>query len=411
MLLIAVLPLAIGAFYAYLQSKNSSVPTALTPATTTPPVTTTTPTATQTQNSPGQNQTGRAPAGLSALQHQTTVLINADGPAQPLTGAAALAILNHQRTVNGIPPIRILRQSYASAWCPNEDHGSRGGEIDRDLSSIPLWGTTLTPWDNAPAHQLSMFDPLFTAAGAVDANGQACFGAGALARAPRRLTFYAYTSDNGRTLVPPTEVVREAPFAPQQYVGVPEGVATGPQLLLYAEGFPEERFNALGRASAVHVLSWSLTDLATGQRVRNVHFFDSRVAAHTVFPYAYNDSGVMIPPPLQEATRYLARITWEGPTSIRATQSVTFTTAHEPKLKLFNSGERIGATVSSSVLASGASTTMSLTAGQFYTFCFYQSQGSGYTAAAACSKLSYTIRYDGIANSGPMPIGMTVSVN
>src|SRR5579871_3431313 len=45
------------------------------------------------------------------------------GPARALTGAAALAVLNEQRRLNGIPPLSIDRVPFASHWCPNEDQG------------------------------------------------------------------------------------------------------------------------------------------------------------------------------------------------------------------------------------------------------------------------------------------------
>ncbi len=109
--------------------------------------------------------------------------------ASSVDGREAIAFLNQQRTANGIPAITTVRQSFASPWCPNEDAGAwLPGEMARDWSSLTEWGADASPWDDAPMHQFSMYDPLFTAAGDVNAGG-ACMGLGNPASQPASPSF------------------------------------------------------------------------------------------------------------------------------------------------------------------------------------------------------------------------------
>jgi hypothetical protein len=259
-------------------------------------------------------------------------------------GATALAFLNQQRAASGIPPVTI-NQAFVTAWCPNEDTGPSGGESSRDLSPVTAWSATSSPWDNAPLHQFSMYDPIYGAAGDANVAGQACMGFGDLLPAPSTPAFYAFVADGGPSVVPNTEVVPgEGPFAPQQLVGIPDGQPTGPQPLLYA----------LGMGSGVHALSWALT-AANGSPVSGVKFVDeATVGAAGYAGYIAQDSGgIMIPPPLAPATTYTGVVTWEGlawngssrqgDPAIMDTQAFSFTTAPlSNAVTLAAAGEGVG---------------------------------------------------------------------
>lgn len=229
-----------------------------------------------------------------------------------IQGAQAIAYLNQQRAANGIPPIGQDIQSFAAAWCPNEDAGPSGGEWDRDMSgALDAWSATSSPWDNAPLHQFSIYGPLWTGAGDVNAGGEACMGMGDAAGEASSPTYYAWLSDDGPGSVPATETVEgEGPFAPQQAVGIPQGTATGPQPLLYALGLPGESFNSFPETDP-HALSWSLAT-AAGRPVTGVKFVDDSVSAAYGYPGYIPGGGVMVPPPLTPGVTYDGSVLWQA---------------------------------------------------------------------------------------------------
>lgn len=346
-----------------------------------------------------------APAGASDHLKGTSALFLATGPAQHLTGVAALTDLNQQRELNGIPILPTINQRFSRAWCPAEDTGPSGGETFRDWSGALDWDTAMTPWDDAPLHQISLYHPLMRTAGSTDAAGGACLGLGDPARAPVRPTFYAYTSDTGRNDVPPVEVVAgERPYAPQELAGIQQGALTGPQLILYAEGFPGETWNA--SSAAMQITSATLTTGA-GQPVRGVHVVDSRTAGDYPDAAAFSDAAVLIPPRLRPNTIYKAAVQWQSPKGQTATQTVEFATGTPPALSLTGEGQLLSVSTKSPqplyfsvaprgarsgrqfILKRGASIAVSFTGGRRMQLCFYQPPGSGYTPGRLCDLLSY----------------------
>ncbi len=247
-----------------------------------------------------------------------------------IEGPEAIALLSLQRAANGIPPVTENKQ-YAAAWCPAEDSGPSGGESGRDLSTVVLgWSVTSSPWDNAPLHQEDIYNPIFTQAGDVNVDGQACLGVGAPRPEPLVPTFAAFYSDRGANYVPTSETVEhEIPFAPQQLVGIPQGRATGGQLILYAEGMGAE----------VHAVSWSLAE-ANGAQVPNVALVDDTVAKAAGQGGFFTGAGVVIPPVLKALSRYSLTVVWEGAGGVTATQQLSFkTTAAVNQLKVYGKGK------------------------------------------------------------------------
>ncbi len=236
--------------------------------------------------------------------------------ARHVEGAQAIAFLNDQRAANGIPPV-IENQLFASAWCPAEDTGPSGGESARVLSSfLAGWSPTSSPWDDAPLHQQTMYNPAYTQAGDVDAAGQACLGTGAPLPEPPAPTFAAFYSDTGPHDVPTTETVaHEEPFAPQQLVGIPQGHPTGGQIILYAEGMGEQ----------VEPVSWTLAE-ANGTPVANVRMADEQQAEAAGYPGYLTGVGVLIPPVLKAESSYSLTVVWQSVSGSRATQALSFTT-------------------------------------------------------------------------------------
>jgi hypothetical protein len=327
----------------------------------------------------------------------------ADGGIQ---GAQAIDYLNQQRVANGIPPITQVNQNFAAAWCPNEDHGPSGGELYRVLSPSLTWSVTASPWDDAPIHQFYMYFPLSTAAGDVNAGGEACMGLGNTAAQPTSPTFYAWIGDQGPTSsVPSDETVNEGPFAPQQTVGIPYGKTTGPQLLLYAFGLPGEELYA--RADP-HALAWSLST-ADGAELQGVKLADDGAAAAFGYPGYLPNGGVMIPPPLKPGTSYRGSVVWQAPDESTYTQTFSFTTAllsNSVSIDAEPNGNTVQISVTSDApnpklgvsgalrlapaLDSSGNATIRLSPGGWLACAASGGPGTGYQAGSACT--TFTIK-------------------
>lgn len=239
-------------------------------------------------------------------------------------GQAALNYLNEQRAANDIPPLS-LNQSFATAWCPNEEGGPSGGEEARVFAATGAWGKDLSPWDDATLHQLPMYDPAYTEAGIeMDGNGGVepgeqplgleCAGFGGRSPEPPEPTFYTYTSDEGPSRVPErVTTYEEGPFAIQELAGYPQGTATGPQVILYARGM-----------GSVEAQSFSLS--GPSGAVPGVKLVDGDTMAQAGHP-GYGFGGVMVPTVLSPGA-YQGRVIWQGASGTVATQTFSFTVIH-----------------------------------------------------------------------------------
>jgi hypothetical protein len=243
-------------------------------------------------------------------------------------GAGVIAIVNEQRSANGIPPITTLDPEYASAWCPDEDHGPSGaGEFGRVSAPEDAWSATKTPYSTAPLHQFIIYAPLATAANDVHTpNGVDCMGVGepdpTLAVATSPPLFYAFVNERGPHYAVSSELAREGPTTPQQELGEPINTRTGPQILLFAVGLGFKP-----RATSIALRT------SAGTPVPGV-----KIAPQF-------EGGVLAPPPLKAGTSYLLQVQWTGepaaflsfegePTpSVSATQKLSFATAAAPRPK------------------------------------------------------------------------------
>lgn len=245
-----------------------------------------------------------------------------DGGGSGVQGAQAFAFVNEQRAANGIPAFTALMQQFSTAWCPDEDHGPSGGESWRDWSGGILWTADASPWSRAPLHQESLYDPAFSSFGdsiaPLNGSPSSCAGVGDYVLQWTEPTFFAFTSELGPAHTPPSETVSgEGPFAPQQKVGIALGVPTGPDLIVYAEGFA-------GEDSWAHqpVVS-SAAIIGPDGQVPDVRIADYRNLD------GYDDPGAafLIPrSPLVPGTTYQATANWQGPQGDTATQIFSFTT-------------------------------------------------------------------------------------
>jgi hypothetical protein len=173
------------------------------------------------------------------------------------TSQEAVGFLNQQRAANQIPAA-VAFDSARTTGCHNHDrymeqnglgHGeqpSKPGYTPEgaDMSSGEVlaqggivFTATSNPWDAAPLHQTLLFDPTVNSAGYDEDGGFACMRFGFDFSPQAAPAYYAFTSDTGRTNVPRVETVAgEGPYAPQEAVGIRQGVPTGPDILFFTVG-------------------------------------------------------------------------------------------------------------------------------------------------------------------------------
>lgn len=256
-------------------------------------------------------------------------------PAQA-SAAPSVSVLNQQRVANGIPPVED--EPSLADWCPNEDGPSSSGVVERDTVTGPVveWNAGSTPFAGAPLHELSIYDPSFTAAGLKVTGGTTCVGMGWGRTPPPKITaptFYAFVGPRGPSAVEPgSTVVKEYPtYNPLQSVGYHVGEKTGPIINLWG-WVPDSGVEATPPATPV---SWSLTS-ADGARVPDVRIASGRTLDEAGFakPAIPMHGAAMAPAkPLAPDTTYTAEVTWQGEGGQTASQTFTFhTTAGAPDL-------------------------------------------------------------------------------
>jgi hypothetical protein len=255
---------------------------------------------------------------LSAL---ALALTGAAPAAAAATSQQAVAFLNQQRATNSIPA-GVQFDSYRTKGCQNHDvymehnglqHGENPGKpfytaegADySDSGEVVAQGSggftaTTNPWDAAPLHQTLLFDPRVSKAGYDEHHGFTCMRFQLNFSAPSSTAFYAYTGNLGRTDVPRSITVQgEGPYAPQEAVGIPQGVATGPNILFFTQAF----------GSTNHALSYSLAGPAGPVEVKMVDSTTPPPSGQSYKPF--NTGGDLIPVhPLKPLTTYDVAVTW-----------------------------------------------------------------------------------------------------
>lgn len=228
---------------------------------------------------------------------------------------AAIWYLNQQREANGIPGFRSVDNSLATSWCPYEDQSPvTEARVLAGQSYPSSFTSSSSPWTAAPLHQVAMYDPLARSAGYATMQNASfdggptmpyieCMGFGNEADDPSTPAAYTFFSELGPNDVQPSITVdSEGPFAPQQIVGINQGVPTGPQPIFYLLDMGQVRAD-----------SWSLTDASTGQAVPNVQMVDSyKVQAAGYDPGLLWNNAVMVPPPLQAGNVYTGQAKFSG---------------------------------------------------------------------------------------------------
>jgi hypothetical protein len=266
-------------------------------------------------------------------------------PAGATTSAEAVAFLNQQRTANQIPA-GIQVDAYRTTGCHNhnrymeqnglghmEDPSKPGytpegadyaGSGEVLAEGLTGWTAGSNPWDAAPLHQTLLFDPPVNGAGYDEYKSFACMRFAFNFTSPPQPAFYAYTGDLGRTEVPFTITVRgEGPYAPQEAVGIPQDVETGPNILFFTAAF----------GSSNRAVVYNL--IGPGGHGVDVRFVDSTTPPPPKGNgyKAFATGGDMIPvKPLLPATSYTANVLWKNDDNgQQSPQSVTFKTSGQAR--------------------------------------------------------------------------------
>jgi Cysteine-rich secretory protein family len=243
-----------------------------------------------------------------------------------------LDALNAERAANGIPA-GVRENRGWSAKCadhvaymaatgslshtedPANARYTAGGNWAGEHSVLALgssWGPS-DPFASAPLHLIQLMSPALRQVGiADDSSGFLCITTWPGYRQPAKgkPAVYTYPGD-GASGVPYAETAREMPFVPGDFVGLPQGTATGFNIMVFADGASDP-----WRARLVSAI---LEGPAGPVAVKTVDR-----TTPTVGEYLPPASGFVIPvAPLRPGTTYTATVRFAG----GAAYSWRFTTA------------------------------------------------------------------------------------
>jgi hypothetical protein len=283
---------------------------------------------------------------LGALNSPRAVAATASAvlSASPQTSAAqAIAYLNGQRAANGIPG-DLVNDPARSEGCEqltNVYQFKPGQYPHRELESQPGytpagaeaatsdqaqspgdWSATANPWQTAPLHLASLFDPSRTTAWYAETHGKWGAGRNCMGTAGTRAfaspTFFSLPGDK-TSGTDPSEVADEEPFTPGMAVGIPSGTETGSAILLWAEGTDAVLQSASLREAHGAPVPVRVVTASTPAPMSPPGWppESGGVGGNFVIPTA----------PLSFASQYSLTAGWSDSTGRSFTQSVSFTTA------------------------------------------------------------------------------------
>lgn len=220
-----------------------------------------------------------------------------------------LQATNAERTRHGLPAVTLRDDWSAScgkhvSWVEQngvlaheEQPGTPGYSAEGHWAGTHAILASGSPWSRgnpfaaAPIHLNQMMAPQLRTIGAWEEAGTSCLttwpgmrlGSSA---APR----FSSWPGEGATDVPPSVQAAEMPFVPGQFVGLPPGSVTGPNMMVYAVGWDRVRIVA----ATVRPTGGATVDVRTVDRSHT-----------TVGPYLVPGSGFVIPAkPLLPSTAY-----------------------------------------------------------------------------------------------------------
>jgi hypothetical protein len=175
--------------------------------------------------------------------------------AQALTGGSAVAALNAQRAANGIPGDLTERREWSAACRAHDRYMQVNNVFDgvedphlrgytnigawAGAHSVLGWGTWAAgrnPWENAPLGLMPLLSPRLTQLGISSSYHHVCATTtpGYMRPAPGSPSLYPYPGD-GVAGVPFKQWAYGLPVTPGDFVGLPAGFTTGPNLLVIAD--------------------------------------------------------------------------------------------------------------------------------------------------------------------------------
>lgn len=284
---------------------------------------------------------GRLLAAVLCALAAAATFVAAPAARADLVGAEIVHLLSLQREANGIPGDLLERSDWSAACAAHNYYEAQTGEFGHSedpsspfYSSEGRWAaensviafgpgwTNGNPWEEAPIHLLQMLAPQMSETGAAESYGHNCMTTwpGYKRPSPAALTAYSYPG-HGTSGVVPTERAAESPFIPGDFVGLPEGTATGRYLLAYLSGLP------VGFTDASKVTATATLSNAAGP-------VDLRVIDSTssdIGTYMPRPSAFLIPvQPLAPSTAYRASVKWMLAGATLFEQDFSFTTGTDP---------------------------------------------------------------------------------
>jgi hypothetical protein len=250
------------------------------------------------------------------------------------TSGALLAVLNAQRSANGIPGSvqenpgwsekcarHIAYMGATGTFGHSEDPaspaysaaGNWAGE-NSVLARGSRWPTR-GPFANAPIHLIQLMSPELRQAGVEATSGYVCVTTwpGYVDSGSKTPTVYSVPG-NGAVRVPYAETANELPLVPGDVVGLPRGTRTGFNIMVYAEGVRDPWH--------LHITAATLTGPRGPVALRTVDR-----TTPTVGPFLPPGSGFLIPvAPLEPGATYRASVSFGGGQA-RRTWRFTTTTA------------------------------------------------------------------------------------
>jgi hypothetical protein len=257
-----------------------------------------------------------------------------------VSSSEIVRLLGIQREANGIPGGLLERPDWSSACDQHNHYEAQSGEFGHEedpsspfysaegdwagRNSVIAYGgrgwSAGNPWEDAPIHLLQMLAPALSEMGAAESYGHNCATTwpGYKRPSPPTPTAYSYPGD-GVTGVVPTEYAAESPAVPGDFVGLPEGTATGRYLLAYLSGV------LLSDAPGVTATA-TLSNSAGAVELRVVDSTSPDIGAYMPQPSAF-----LIPvQPLKPLTGYQAVVTWSMEGTQLFVQRFSFTTGTDP---------------------------------------------------------------------------------
>jgi hypothetical protein len=179
-------------------------------------------------------------------------------PAAAVAPGAAIANLNAQRAVNGIPA-GITENPSLSAGCAAHDsymhlndtlthaeepgkpgftaEGQQAGQTSVLASGAGAWTSPKTnPFETAPIHLTQLLDPSLAVSGYDESFGFSCAVTLTPPRRPEPAAPVIYTYPGPGTKIYSAERAAELPFTPGDLIGLGQPRETGPYLYVFVDG-------------------------------------------------------------------------------------------------------------------------------------------------------------------------------